>query len=119
MYAFPEFWKANDRGGGTGGAKDAGAPDPAAAAAQRDEVGILESPFVHWVANLDATDCLRLDLRIGREVVRREAARLVVRARFARLWPPEVDSEQRYQAFDEVAGALPAAELKLRSVRAL
>ncbi len=81
MYSFAEFWKANDPGGGSGGAKDADAPDPAAAAAgERAEAGILESPFVPWVADLDASDCLRLDVQIAREIARWEAARLVIRA---------------------------------------
>ncbi|WP_251744128.1 HNH endonuclease signature motif containing protein [Frankia sp. AiPs1] len=115
MYPFSEFWKANDPGGGSGGTKDVGGPDSdATVAGGPGEVGILESPFVRWAADLDASDCLRLDVQIEQEIARWEAARLVVRARFARLRPPELDgSDQRYQAFDEFAGDELAAELKL------
>ncbi|WP_231861515.1 MULTISPECIES: HNH endonuclease signature motif containing protein [Frankia] len=81
---------------------------------ERDVAGILESPFAQWVENLDASACLHLDVQIEREIARWEAARLVVRARFARLRPPELDGgEQRYQAFDEFAGDELAAELRL------
>ncbi|WP_261559777.1 hypothetical protein [Frankia tisae] len=52
------------------------------------------------MADLDASDCLQLDVQIGREATRWEAARLVARARFAQLRTPALDGgEQRYQAF--------------------
>ncbi len=115
VYSFSEFWKANDLGGVSDCAGGAGVPDlDVLAAGEGGDVGILESPFARQVADLDASDCRRLDVEIGREIARWEAARLVVRARFAQLRPPELDGgEQRYQAFDEFAGDELAAELKL------
>ncbi|EIV94015.1 HNH endonuclease signature motif containing protein [Frankia sp. QA3] len=115
MYSFSEFEKANHPGVRSSEAKDDGAPGPdVTAAGERDDVGILESPFTRRVDDLDARNCLRLDVQIGQEIARWEAARLVVRARFARLRPPELNGgEQRYQAFDEFAGDELAAELKL------
>ncbi|ABD10184.1 HNH endonuclease signature motif containing protein [Frankia casuarinae] len=78
----------------------------------------LDSSMVygHRVAELDADGCLRADVEIGREIARWEAARLLVRARFAQLRPPtEEDESGVARGFHEFAGDELAAELRMSS----
>ncbi|WP_462186012.1 HNH endonuclease signature motif containing protein [Frankia sp. CcWB2] len=68
------------------------------------------------VAEFDADGCLRADVAIGREIARWEAARLLVRARFAQLRPPtEEDESGAARGFHEFAGDELAAELRISS----
>ncbi len=86
-----------------------------------DGVEILETATIDGrrVADLDANDCLRLDVELGKEIARCEAARQLVRAQFAQHRPPELDGgEQKRQMYDEFAGDELAAELRMSPAEA-
>jgi len=71
------------------------------------------------VGEFDDRECLEVDAALGRAIGRLEAARLVVRARFARSRPAELDGgEQRFQSYDEFAADELAAALVLAPAEA-